>query len=150
MKPFSLLLLSSVVFVLASCGSTKSVSTDPREEKVNWGYGEVDKSKTAKSVDRLVVKENEVCQYANMYDYLQSRVPGVNVEGNRIIIRGVTSIYGPTDPLLIVNGAPVSDLDFLNPQDVSTVDVLKGPEASIYGTDGANGVLIITTKKGNE
>jgi TonB-dependent SusC/RagA subfamily outer membrane receptor len=79
---------------------------------------------------------------------IRSKVPGVRVESNnKIIIRGETSLQGSVEPLLIVNGSPVSTIDNISPDFVKSISVLKGPEAAIYGVRGANGVIIITLVK---
>ena len=79
---------------------------------------------------------------------IRSKVPGVRVESNnKIIIRGETSLQGSVEPLLIVNGSPVSTIDNISPDFVKSISVLKGPEAAIYGVRGANWVIIITLVK---
>ena len=98
---------------------------------------------------------------------LQGKVAGVNVtsssgapgSGQRIIIRGQGSIREGTGPLFVVDGFPLglagtggaeSPLNFINPEDIETMDVLKDASATaIYGARGANGVILITTKKGS-
>ncbi len=86
--------------------------------------------------------------YSNMYDYLRGRVPGVQVTSdNKILIRGVNSINLSTDPLIILDGSEINDLSVINPNDVDSVTVLKDGSASIYGVRGANGVIIITTRR---
>ena len=64
----------------------------------------------------------------------------------KFTIRGINSINSSTDPLLIVDGCTVDDIDYLNPKDIKSVEVLKDASASIYGSRGACGVILITTK----
>jgi TonB-linked SusC/RagA family outer membrane protein len=112
---------------------------------------------------------------ANVVNSLSGKIAGVNVvssSGNvgassRIVIRGNTSITGDNQPLFVVNGIPMDNraqgggnsqfggVDFgnaiqdINPDDIASVTVLKGPNASaLYGSRGANGVILITTKSG--
>ena len=99
------------------------------------------------SVSQLKVRDAQ--NYTNMYDYLRGRIAGVQVEGTSIYIRGKSSINADTSAMILVDGVETTNLDSLNPQDVSSVEVLKDASASIYGTRGANGVVLITTKKGN-
>ncbi|MBQ6762708.1 MAG: TonB-dependent receptor plug domain-containing protein [Bacteroidales bacterium] len=100
------------------------------------------------SVSSLQVDQKEVTTYSNMYDYLRGRVPGVQVTSdNKILIRGVNSINLSTDPLIILDGSEINDLSVINPNDVDSVTVLKDGSASIYGVRGANGVIIITTRR---
>ena len=99
---------------------------------------------------------------------LQGKVSGVNItsssgapgSGQRIIIRGQGTIRQGSGPLFVVNGFPIglagtgsadSPLNFINPEDIESIDVLKDASATaIYGARGANGVIIITTKQGKE
>lgn len=92
----------------------------------------------------------EAASYSNVFQYLQGRVPGVSVVGNKITIRGVNSFYLPTDPLYLLDGVPVEPgtVGTLSPLDLSVIEVLKGPEAAIYGSRGANGVIAFYTKRG--
>ena len=92
---------------------------------------------------------------------LQRKVPGLRVrrtdDGSIALqIRGTTSYRGdPTPPLFILNGLPYQPgpggtLTGIDPHDIETIQVLKGAEAGIYGVEGANGVILITTKRGGE
>ncbi len=120
-------------------------------DSINVGYGYVRKNSMTTSVSRVPVKDNEVNVYNDMGEFLRGRVPGLTViksgESYRYIIRGLGTINSSTDPLFVVDGSVVSDISFLNPRDVSSVEVLKDASASIYGSRGANGVILITTKK---
>lgn len=93
-------------------------------------------------------------------ELLAGRVPGLRVlptsnGGFTVLIRGVTSLTGNTDPLYIIDGMPVTlqpgeGLNWLNPADILHIDVLKDPaETSMYGVRGANGVIVIRTKRGS-
>lgn len=85
---------------------------------------------------------------------LRGLVPGLNVSGsgrpgggdNSVTIRGVHSINSSNEPLYIVDELPVSTLEGVNIHDVERVEVLK--DAPIYGSRGANGAIIVTTKRG--
>lgn len=87
-----------------------------------------------------------------MFDLIQGQFPGVTVEGNSSVVRGTKTIYGTESDaaLLLVDGMIVSTQDFsvLSPSDVQSVDVLKDGSSSIYGSRGANGVVLVETKKG--
>lgn len=120
-------------------------------DTVNVGYGYVRKKDLTTSVSRLSVGENEMSSYTHIAEYLAGRVPGLSVtktgSGYRYLIRGVNTIYGSNEPLFVVDGMEVMDIDYLNPRDVQSVEVLKDASASIYGTRGACGVILITTKR---
>lgn len=86
-----------------------------------------------------------------MYDYLRGKVAGVEVRpDNTIFIRGHNSMYASTDPLILLDGTEITDLSIVNPYDVYSVDVLKDASSAIYGMKGANGVILITTKSGQQ
>jgi TonB-dependent SusC/RagA subfamily outer membrane receptor len=122
------------------------VETKEKDTKVNIGYGEADTRDLSYSVSSVKPQDNEV--YTNMYDYLRGKVAGVVVKAdNTIVIRGVTTMNSSTEPLILVDGVEITDLNLINPNDVYSVDILKDASASIYGLKGANGVILITTKR---
>ncbi|MBQ9184769.1 MAG: TonB-dependent receptor plug domain-containing protein [Bacteroidales bacterium] len=93
----------------------------------------------------------QISTYSSIYDYLET-IPGIMVQGsgsNRsIYVRGINSINGQTDPLILVDGIEYSDISTLNPSDIASVSVLKdAASCAIYGVRGASGVIIIKTKK---
>lgn len=141
-----ILILAACSIALAGCGTPGKAVV--QEDPVNVGYGTIDKKNLTTSVANLKVEHRDVQTYSNMYDYLRGRVPGVLVTtDNRIIIRGIGTNSGNTDPLILVDGVEVTDLSGLNPGDVQSVDVLKDGSSAIYGVQGANGVVLITTKR---
>jgi TonB-dependent SusC/RagA subfamily outer membrane receptor len=119
---------------------------------VNIGYGYVDSKSLLNAVSSVNKNEMDFSLYTNMFDLIQGQFPGVTVEGNKIIVRGTKTIYGTeTDAaLLVIDGMIVSSEDFANlsPLDVQSVDVLKDGSSSVYGSRGANGVVLVETKKG--
>ncbi len=141
----SLLFFFLAAALAAGCGAPARVPHD--DDEVNVGYGTVKKRDLSHPVSSLQVKGDEVRTYRDMYEYLEGRVAGVMVTtGKRIIIRGVNTVNGSSDPLIIVDGAECQDLSTINPNDVKSVDILKDSAAAIYGVRGANGVIVITTK----
>jgi TonB-dependent starch-binding outer membrane protein SusC len=77
---------------------------------------------------------------------LRGAVPGVQVIGKSIIIQGISTINASTDPLFVVDGLVVNSIDDVQPIEVLSVDILKGSAASIYGSRGSTGVILITLK----
>ena len=67
------------------------------------------------------------------------------MSGSNVTVRGI-STTGNSSPLFVVNGSPVSSINGIDPAMVNTIEVLKGPAASVYGIQGANGVIIIKLK----
>lgn len=99
---------------------------------------------------RLKLTEQMVAGQHDLLQVLNGRVPGMAVYGNKANIRGSSSFYLPTEPLLLIDGMP-TDFDAIhsiNPLDVDYVEVLKGSSAAIYGSRGANGVIAVYTKRG--
>lgn len=127
------------------------------EEVVVTGYS-VDKRKESTGAIAIVKpKDLTVVPSSSIDQQLQGRVAGVNVvttsqpgSGSQVRIRGFGA-FGGNQPLIVVDGLPMEDVNFLNPEDVETVTVLKDASAaSIYGARAANGVIIYTTKKGKK
>jgi TonB-dependent SusC/RagA subfamily outer membrane receptor len=86
----------------------------------------------------------------NLFEIMQGRIPGVSITGNQIVIRGVGTLMGSTDPLVLVDGVP-SGTDVLGsipPNDVDRIEILKGSSTAIYGSRGGNGVIAVYTKHG--
>jgi len=119
-------------------------TTENTQNQVDIGYGTIDKDKSTGSVG-VIERDNN--NYTNIYNMIAGKVPGVIVTGTTIRIRGNTSINASNDPLFIVDGMIVSSFDNVNPNEVDNINVLKGPNAAIYGVRGANGVILINLKK---
>ena len=123
------------------------------EELVNWGYGFVKKRESVEVSDGISGEELAKSGYSNITMALAGRIPGLVVTPTGVPggdaglnIRGTNSIYGDQTPLFVVDGVVVESLEFINIYDVDRVEVLK--DASIYGSRGANGAILVTTKKG--
>jgi TonB-dependent SusC/RagA subfamily outer membrane receptor len=79
---------------------------------------------------------------------MRGRIAGVTVQqDNTIIIRGINSIRNNSEPLFVVDGNVVSSIDFIVPNEVLSINVLKDADASIYGSRGSSGVIVIKLKK---
>jgi len=115
---------------------------------VNVGMGRtVDKKNLTTSVSTVEV-DTETQYYRTIYDMIEGKCPGVEVEGRKIRIRGAGSRNGKGgDPLILVNDVPMSDVSSVSPYDVKTITVLKdAASCAIYGVQGANGVILIELK----
>jgi TonB-dependent SusC/RagA subfamily outer membrane receptor len=119
------------------------------EMQIDVGYGTIKRKNLTTDVGYIDAQDDAYASYTNIYDMIQGRVPGVQVNGTKITIRGIGSINSGTDPLLVVDGVVVSSIDNINPREVKSISVLKGSDASIYGTRGANGVILITLRGTN-
>lgn len=121
-------------------------------------YREISKPKTSSSVSTVTSENIEGRPNSSFVQTLQAQVPGLNIStgsgqpgsGNTsIILRGVGSINGNTEPLFVVDGVPMESTSFksINSNDIENISVLKDAGAtSIYGNRGANGVIVVTTK----
>ncbi len=126
-------------------------------EVVVTGYTIDNRRETTGAVSIVKAKELTVRPTGNVEQQLQGRVAGVTLITNgqpgttsQIRVRGFGS-FGGNEPLYVVDGVPVGSTDFINPNDVETVTVLKdAAAASIYGARAANGVIVYTTKKGSK
>jgi TonB-dependent SusC/RagA subfamily outer membrane receptor len=88
--------------------------------------------------------------YQDIYDMIRGKLAGVEVSGKSIKIRGTNSLNISTEPLFVVDGVIVSSVDGVVPDDVKSIEVLKGPDATAYGTRGSNGVILITRRSGKD
>jgi TonB-dependent starch-binding outer membrane protein SusC len=148
--------------VLIGCGGSGSLRPEgpAPEDEVSVGYGTQSRRNVTGSVSSFVPTEADT-RGARVEEMLQGRVPGLEVrrlaDGNYTLrIRGRQSFRGrvtDAEPLLVIDGLPVAGgslgnaLAGLAPQDIARIDVLKDASAAIYGSRGANGVVLITTKR---
>lgn len=120
----------------------KPVADPSQEEEINMGYGSIKKSSVTSPVTKID-NTNQRFVYKDIYEMLRGK-PGVQVSGKSIKIQGATSFMAGTEPLLVVDGSVVSTIDDIIPTNVKSIEILKGSSASIYGSRGANGVILIT------
>jgi TonB-dependent SusC/RagA subfamily outer membrane receptor len=114
------------------------------EEEVNVGYGTEKRKNLTTSVSKVDAKQQRYASYSSIYELLRGEVPGVVIDGTRILIRENTSMMSSNEPLFVVDGVPTNSIDGIQPQMVRRIEVLKGSAASIYGSRGSNGVIIIS------
>ena len=128
------------------------------EEVVVVGYGTMRKSDVTGSIG--VAKGEDLTKNQNFsaLENLRGKVSGVNIfsnssqpgaYANRVVIRGMATINSSSEPLYIVDGVAMEDFSLVNPNDIESMEVLKDASAAaIYGARGANGVIMVTTKRG--
>ncbi len=139
-----------MVLLVASCGTARRnyipSDKDPLEEDVNLGYQKVKRKNSTSATSTVKVKRGS--GYSNIYDYLQGRVAGLEVNGTSIRIRGERSLLGSNEPLILVDGMETDDISNISPDEVQSIDVLKDASSTaLYGSRGANGVILITLRK---
>lgn len=134
--------------------------TQTLDEVVVVGYGTMRKSDVTGSI--AVAKGEDMVKSQNFspLENLRGKASGVNIfsnssqpgaYANRVVIRGMSTINSSSDPLYVVDGVAMSDFHLLNPNDIESIEVLKDASAAaIYGARGANGVILVTTKRGNK
>jgi len=139
---------------------TMQEDTKAIDEVVVVGYGTQRKEAVTGSVASMKGDDMRAVQGSNITQSLQGRIAGVEMsqtsskpgETMQIRIRGTRSLNASNDPLIVLDGIPFAgSLSDINPSDIKTLDILKDASATaIYGSRGANGVIIITTNRGTE
>ena len=132
-------------------------SVQALEEVVVIGYGTVDRKDLTGAVGSVGSEQIKDLSVTRVDQALSGKIAGVQVQSvsgepgaaPHIRVRGVGSISAGGEPLYVVDGFPTDNIQMLNPNDIETIDVLKDASATaIYGSRGANGVIIINTKRG--
>lgn len=135
------------------------MSSDVLDEVILTGYGTTKKSDLTGSVGIVGEKEIEQRVSINPLENLQGKVAGLTIfnssgrpgGGMRVTIRGKGSINASNNPLYVIDGVIGTDLEMINTNDIENISVLKDASATaIYGSRGANGVIIVSTKKGKK
>lgn len=145
-----------------------SPDTKALQEVVVVGYGTQRKSDVTGAVTAVTTEDFNKGQVTTPEQLIQGKVAGVQItsnggapgSGSRIRIRGGASLFASNDPLIVIDGVPIDNsgtagsanpLNFLNPNDIESFNILKDASATaIYGSRASNGVIIITTKKGQQ
>ena len=128
------------------------------EEAVAVGYGTMKKSDVTGAMVSVGSEQLTERPTNNVFEALQGRAAGVDIRSNErpgevgsVYIRGQRSLTASSTPLYVVDGIPMmsGSIENLNPQDIESIEILKDASATaIYGSRGANGVVLVTTKKG--
>ena len=156
-RRFCFLFLAASVF--AACSSTRNTSSsrqNPPVQIVDGGYNMVS-AENANQSNVMVHPNKDQPSNLSLNELIQ-RLPGVRIQSGRgayakFVVDGTSSSFmSDTSPLFVVNGNSIGTdysnvYTLVNPNDVVSVSVLKGSDASIYGTRGANGVILIRTVK---
>ena len=103
---------------------------------------------TTREADPNVLDADDVTiPISTMERFIANRLPGIVIRGRSIVIRGGSSFSSSNEALIVVDGREMNTGTFLdmNPADVRRIEVLRGPEAALWGRRGANGVLVVST-----
>lgn len=137
---------------------TLTESTNSLDEVIVTGYGQTMKKRDITgSISTVTAKQIQERQPVTLFDALEGQAAGVLVSNDNgspsgqgtITIRGTGTLNSGTGPLYVIDGVINSDANYLNPADIQSIEILKdAASAAIYGSRGANGVILITTKHG--
>lgn len=145
-------------FVASAIPSTVYLQLDSEmlEETVVVGYGSLNKKEISSSIVSVGEEDFNKAAAGDPMQLLVGKVAGLNIDvnadgsGSSFQIRGATSITGDNSPLIVIDGVAGASLDDVSTQDIESISVLKdGASSAIYGTRGANGVILVTTRKGS-
>src|SRR5215510_13494553 len=154
---------TQAVAVVANQTATADFSLTPTPAMLNpivtVGYGEQERRSVTGAVGTVSAEKLKDIPTSDPMKALQGRVAGVEIVANgnepgssmQVRVRGVRSLRASNDPLYVVDGIPISGgIQDFNPQMIESIDVLKDASATaIYGSRGANGVILVTMKKGS-
>lgn len=144
----------------SSINVTLKEDSQALDELVVVGYGTMRKSDVTGSISTAKGTDLLKSQNFSALDNLRGKAAGVNIfsnssqpgaYGSRVVIRGQATINASSDPLYVVDGVVMENFYLMNPNDIESMEVLKDASATaIYGARGANGVIMVTTKRGNK
>lgn len=138
---------------------TMGEDTELLDEVVVIGYGSISRKDVTSSISTVKSKDLNVGAYTDPGQLLQGKVPGLvivqnsdpNGGVNSLTLRGASTLNGSTSPLYVVDGIPGVNLNLISPNDIESIDVLRDASATaIYGSKAANGVIMVTTKRGQD
>jgi len=123
----------------------------PKNREIATGLGYIDHEALTFALAHMADENNDFCNYTSVFSLLKGKFPGVQIKnGNSgtegVFVRGQKSIYGDNEAIYVVDGIRVADISFVNPCEMATIDVLKDGGAALYGSQAANGVVVIETK----
>jgi TonB-dependent SusC/RagA subfamily outer membrane receptor len=123
----------------------------PRNRKIATGMGYISERNLNYALTHLEDENNDFCNYTDVFSLIRGKFPGVEIRagssgGEGIYIRGQRSMTQSNEAMYIVDGVQVSDIHFVNPCEMVSIDILKDAGAALYGSQAANGVVVIETK----
>ncbi|CAD0007380.1 SusC/RagA family TonB-linked outer membrane protein [Flavobacterium chungangense] len=133
-------------------------ATNALEQVVVVGYGKGSRKNLTTSVTSIKADELNRGAISDVGQLLQGKVSGLNISSSgdptrtaSVVLRGVSTLNSSQGPFYVIDGVPGVDISMISPDDIATIDVLKDAAATaIYGNRAANGVIMVTTKKGSK
>ncbi|MGZ3939627.1 MAG: TonB-dependent receptor plug domain-containing protein, partial [Flavisolibacter sp.] len=140
------------------CNVTLAETNSTLSDVVVVGYGRSSRRTLSSSVSSIKAEDLNKGAIADVGQLLQGKVPGLNItasgDPNRtaaVILRGASTVNSPQGPFYVIDGVPGADIALIAPDDIASIDVLKDASATaIYGNRAANGVIMVTTKRGRK
>jgi TonB-dependent SusC/RagA subfamily outer membrane receptor len=121
-----------------------------KNRQIATGLGYISEENLTFALAHLGNENNDFCSYTDVFSLVQGKFSGVQIKqtgsGQGIFVRGPKSIYGDNQAIYVVDGVQVADISFVNPCEMASIDILKDGGAAIYGSQAANGVVVIETK----
>ena len=126
----------------------------PKNREIATGMRYITPEQLTFALAHLAEENNDFCNYTDVFDVVRGKFPGVQVKstssGQGIFVRGDKSMTGENQAIYVVNGVRVNDISFINPCEMVSMDILKDGGAALYGSQAANGVVVIETKGGQK
>ncbi len=117
----------------------------PENIEMAVGYGYVSSLDNLNAASKAY-SDQGFCNFSDIFELIRAQFPGVSINGDCVALRGVSSINSGSCAMYIVDGQILNSISYIVPCDVKSIDVIKDSGSSIYGAQGANGVILITTK----
>jgi len=137
---------------------TLTLSESVLNEVVVVGYGTQSKKNLTSAISNIKPSDLNRGAITDVGQLLQGKVPGLNISSNgdpnqcaAVVLRGASTLNSSQGPFYVIDGIPDADISVIAPDDIATIDILKDAAATaIYGNRAANGVIMITTKRGKK
>ncbi len=141
---------TSIEFSLTGIAAIqKGLNNNKQSDEVEVGYGKMKKNEISSSVNMTEIQNSKYSSYSSIFAIL-NEMPGVWVNGTKVVIKSSTKLGGNNQPLYVIDGIIVNRIDDISPNIIKSISILNGPSTSVYGLRGGNGVIIITTFRGSD
>ena len=122
----------------------------PKNRELSNGYGYIKETDLVYAMSHSQQESNDFASYSDIFDLIRGQFPGVTVVNDEVILRSSGSITMGSEALYVVDGIVTNDISWIRPSDVKAIDIIKDAQASLYGSRGGNGVVVIELKKGGD
>jgi hypothetical protein len=136
-------------FKSSSANQAQEQNVAPGEQGISNGYGSIKKKNMTTDANKIDGTDKKYASYHSIADMIQREVSGVRINGSQVILQDSKDLFGSVAALIVVDGVSMNDLPDISPSVVKSIEVLKGTSASIWGSRGYGGVIVIKTKLQN-